>query len=65
VKPPRLTAAFGIAAIGGLWVLTNESVEGSTLVELEQGRGITEADLLGLVLLAVAVLVAVWPRRPQ
>ncbi len=64
VKPPRLTAACGIAALGALWLLANESVEGSTLVALGRGRGITEADLLALVLLAVAVLVAVWPRRP-
>jgi hypothetical protein len=65
MKPPRLTAAFGIAAVGGLWVLANESVEGSTLVSLGRGRGITEADLPALILLVVAVVVAVWPRRTR
>jgi hypothetical protein len=57
-----LAALLVVAAV--IWVRINKPVEGRTLLELTSNHGVTTADLLSLVALAMA-LVIVWPsRRP-
>lgn len=58
-----LAALLVVAAV--IWVRINKPVEGRTLLELTSSHGVTTADLLSLVALAMAVVIA-WPswRRP-
>jgi hypothetical protein len=53
-----LAALLVIAAV--IWVRINKPVEGRTLLELTSNHGVTTADLLSLVALAMAVVIA-WP----
>jgi hypothetical protein len=62
VAPPRLTAAVGVAAIGGVWMLVNEPVEGPILFVVARGHGVTAADLPSVALFLIALGIA-WPRR--
>ncbi|WP_433802971.1 hypothetical protein [Actinomycetospora sp. CA-084318] len=45
-----------------IWVRINGPVEGRVLLELAEERGITTADLLSLIALVMAVVLA-WPSR--
>jgi len=58
-----LAALLVVAAV--IWVRINKPVEGDVLLELTSRHGVTTADLLSLVALAMAVVIA-WPswRRP-
>jgi len=58
-----LAALLVVAAV--IWVRINKPVEGDVLLELTSRHGVTTADLLSLVALAMAVVIA-WPsRRPS
>lgn len=51
----------GLLVIGAvIWVRINKPVEGEVLLELTRRHGVTTADLLALVMLAMAVVIA-WP----
>ena len=54
---PSLRALLAVAFVGlsGLWLIVNGSLEGPVLLPLSTGHGVTAADLLSLVGLAVAV----------
>ncbi|WP_433783308.1 hypothetical protein ACQPX6_25050 [Actinomycetospora sp. CA-101289] len=57
-----LAALLVVAAV--IWVRINKPVEGRVLLELTSRHGVTTADMLALVALAMAVVIA-WPsRRP-
>ena len=62
-RPPRITAAVGLAALGGVWMLANQSVEGNVLVTVGVDHGLTVADLPAVALFVAAVAVVVWPRH--
>jgi hypothetical protein len=51
-----LAALLVIAAV--IWARINKPVEGRTLLELTSNHGVTTADLLSLVALAMAVVLA-------
>ena len=53
-----LAALLVVAAV--IWVRINKPVEGDVLLELTSRHGVTTADLLSLVALAMAVVIA-WP----
>ncbi|PVZ04607.1 hypothetical protein [Actinomycetospora cinnamomea] len=55
-----LASLLVVAAV--IWVRINKPVEGRTLLELTSNHGVTTADLLSLVALAMAVVIA-WPSR--
>lgn len=58
-----LAALLVVAAV--IWVRINKPVEGEVLLELSRRHGVTVADLLSVVMLAMAIVI-VWPsRRPQ
>jgi hypothetical protein len=58
-----VAALLVVAAV--IWVRINKPVEGDVLLELTSRHGVTVADLLSLVMLAMAVVIA-WPsRRPS
>lgn len=60
----RLLLAVLLVVAAVIWVKINHPVEGRTLFELSRNHGVTTADLLSLVALAMAVVLA-WPgRRP-
>lgn len=42
------TAALALVALGVVWMLANEPMEGATLVPLTRGHGITDADMLSI-----------------
>ncbi|GLZ46948.1 hypothetical protein Acsp06_31330 [Actinomycetospora sp. NBRC 106375] len=54
-----LTAALLVVA-AVIWTRINKPVEGATLLELSSRHGITTADLLSAVALAMAIVIA-WP----
>ncbi|GAA4864284.1 hypothetical protein GCM10023203_10160 [Actinomycetospora straminea] len=57
----------GLLVVGAvIWVRINKPVEGEVLLELSRRHGVTTADLLSLVMLAMAVVIA-WPswRAPE
>jgi hypothetical protein len=57
-----VAALLVVAAI--IWARINKPVEGDVLLELTSRHGLTTADLLSIVALAMAVVIA-WPsRRP-
>ncbi|GAA4750127.1 hypothetical protein [Actinomycetospora chibensis] len=57
-----LAALLVVGAV--IWVRINKPVEGDVLLELTSRHGVTTADLLSLVMLAMALVIA-WPsRRP-
>lgn len=60
--PPRFSAALGLVALGGMWMLANQSVEGAVLLTLAEDRGVTVADLPAVALFLAAAAVAAWPR---
>ena len=55
-----LAALLVVAAV--IWVRINKPVEGEVLLELTRRHGVTTADLLSVVMLAMAVVIA-WPSR--
>ncbi|MDD7942763.1 hypothetical protein PHK61_30550 [Actinomycetospora lutea] len=55
-----LAALLVVAAI--IWVGINKPVEGDVLLELTRRHGVTTADLLSLIMLAMAAVIA-WPSR--
>jgi len=59
-----LAALLVVAAV--IWVRINKPVEGEVLLELTSRHGVTTADLLSVVMLAMAAVIA-WPsrRRPR
>ncbi|MFC5140700.1 hypothetical protein ACFPK1_20865 [Actinomycetospora rhizophila] len=59
-----LAALLVVAAV--LWTRINKPVEGEVLLELTRRHGVTTADLLSVLMLAMAVVIA-WPsrRRPE
>jgi hypothetical protein len=60
----RLLLAGLLVVSAVIWVRINKPVEGDVLLELTSRHGVTTADLLSLVMLAMAVVIA-WPsRRP-
>jgi hypothetical protein len=60
----RLLLAVLLVAAAVIWAKINKPIEGETLLVLSRNHGITTADMLSVVLLAMAVVVA-WPsRRP-
>lgn len=60
----RLLLAGLLVVAAVIWVRINKPVEGDVLLELTSRHGVTTADLLSLVMLAMAVVIA-WPsRRP-
>ncbi|MEJ2866357.1 hypothetical protein WCD74_01185 [Actinomycetospora sp. OC33-EN08] len=58
----RVLLAVLLVVAAVIWVRINGPVEGRVLLELAEERGITTADLLSLVAVAMA-LVLVWPSR--
>lgn len=60
VSLPRLLAAVVLVVGAAVWLRVNKPVEGPTLLELTQNHGITAADLLSVVMVLVALVVA-WP----
>jgi len=56
----RLLLAALLVVAAMIWVRINKPVEGRTLLELTQNHGVTTADLLSVVALAMAVVLA-WP----
>ncbi|WP_433029532.1 hypothetical protein [Actinomycetospora sp. CA-053990] len=61
----RLLLAGLLVVAAVIWVRINKPVEGEVLLELSRRHGVTVADLLSVVMLAMAV-VLVWPsRRPR
>jgi hypothetical protein len=58
----RLMLATLLVVAAVIWVLINKPVEGEVLLELSRRHGVTTADLLSLVMLAMAVVIA-WPSR--
>lgn len=64
VRRLLLAALLVVAAV--IWVRINGPVEGRTLLVLTEGRGVTVADLLSVVALLMALVLA-WPswRPPQ
>jgi hypothetical protein len=63
-SPRRLLLAALLVVAAMIWVRINKPVEGDVLLELTSRHGVTTADLLSLVALAMAVVIA-WPsRRP-
>ena len=60
----RLLIAALLVVAAVIWVRINHPVEGRTLLVLADNHGITTADLLSVIALAMAVVIA-WPsRRP-
>lgn len=60
----RVVLAGSLVVVAVLWLLLNQQVEGSVLLVVAPGMGLTVADLpsIAVVLLAAAL---VWPlRRP-
>lgn len=58
-----LAALLVVAAV--IWTRINKPIEGEVLLELTRRHGVTTADLLSVVMLAMAVVI-VWPsRRPR
>jgi hypothetical protein len=58
-----VAALLVVAAV--IWVRINKPVEGDVLLEVTSRHGVTVADLLSLVMLAMAMVI-VWPsRRPR
>ncbi|MEJ2862459.1 hypothetical protein [Actinomycetospora flava] len=55
-----LAALLVVAAV--IWVRINKPVEGEVLLELTRRHGVTTADLLSVVMLAMAAVIA-WPSR--
>lgn len=61
----RLLLAGLLVVAAVIWVRINKPVEGDVLLELTSRHGVTTADLLSLVMLAMALVIA-WPsRRPR
>lgn len=61
----RLLLAGLLVVAAVIWVRINKPVEGEVLLELSRRHGVTTADLLSLVMLAMAIVIA-WPsRRPR
>ncbi|WP_328305262.1 hypothetical protein [Actinomycetospora sp. NBC_00405] len=58
----RLMLAALLVVAAAIWVLINKPVEGEVLLELSRRHGVTTADLLSVVMLAMAVVIA-WPSR--
>jgi hypothetical protein len=60
----RLLLAALLVVAGVIWTRINKPVEGDVLLELTSRHGVTTADLLSLIAVAMAVVIA-WPsRRP-
>jgi hypothetical protein len=53
-------AALALVPLAGAWLLSNQLVEGRTLLALSYRHGVTTADLLSV----VALLVAAWRLLP-
>jgi hypothetical protein len=61
----RLLLAGLLVVAAVIWVRINKPVEGEVLLELSRRHGVTTADLLSVVMLAMALVIA-WPsRRPR
>jgi len=60
---PEYWAVGAVVAAGIAWWLVNGPVEGAVLLEVSRGRGVTVADLLVPLLVAVAVVALVRQRR--
>lgn len=58
----RLTLAALLVVAAVIWVGINKPVEGQVLFELTSRHGVTSADLLSLIALIMAVVIA-WPSR--
>ena len=58
----RLLLAGLLVVAAVIWVRINKPVEGEVLLELSRRHGVTTADLLSVVMLAMAVVI-VWPSR--
>ncbi len=56
----RVWAAVLVVPLAGVWVLTNRTVEGPTLWALSWNHGVTLADLLSV----IAVALAAWRLLP-
>ena len=59
----RVGAALGVLALGGIWFLANEPVEGEVLVDVTRSHGLTTGDLPSLAAVVLAVAILAWPRR--
>jgi hypothetical protein len=62
-KAVRLSSAAGLVVLGLIWLVIDKPVEGRTLVRLSYNHGITEADLLSLLLFFVAGLLVLGTLR--
>ncbi|MFC5063273.1 hypothetical protein [Actinomycetospora atypica] len=61
-RRPRLVTAAVLVVLAVVWVFVNGPVEGPILYRIEEGHGITTADLLSvaLVLVAGGLVVSAW-----
>jgi hypothetical protein len=57
-----LAGLLVVAAV--IWTRINKPIEGEVLLELTRRHGVTTADLLSVVMLAMAVVI-VWPSRRE
>jgi len=53
-------AALALIPLAGAWLMSNQLVEGSTLLRLTWSHGVTTADVLSV----LALLVAAWRLLP-
>ena len=60
---PSVRAACVLAVIAGAWLIWNGPLEGGILVTLTATHGITEADLLSVVALALSAYTVFRVRR--
>ena len=59
----RLVVALLLLVVAVVWLFVNTPVEGSVLLNLGGGHGVTTADLLSVVLVLVALALLVSGRR--
>ncbi|TDQ58267.1 hypothetical protein EV188_1046 [Actinomycetospora succinea] len=60
----RLLLAGLLVVAAVIWTRINKPIEGEVLLELTRRHGVTTADLLSVVMVAMAAVI-VWPSRRQ